>query len=210
MGKSLIIKGADFSANAVAEIVLPYTPLSYASVAANTQYVSSPYKEDANTKIEIRCEVFTPSTAMWFFGRKKDTDGALGIQLRTTGTPSVFIGSNSTGAFPDSPSADNKYTIVISHTDILINGQSVKGEKDVSFVGKSPKTFSLMNSETGGSIEYQNENISRIKFFGFKQWDGDNLVLDAIPVEYNGVKCLYNKVDETYIYADDGNSLIGN
>lgn len=210
MGKSLIIKGADFSANAVAEIVLPYTPLSYASVASNTQYVTSPFKEDANTKIEIKCEVFIPTTAMWIFGRVKDTNGAFSIQLRTTGTPSVFIGNNTTGATVSSPTADNKYTIVISHTDILINGQSVKGEKDISFVGKSAQPFSLMNGETGKSIEYQNENISRIKFFGFKQWDGDTLVLDAIPVEYNGVKCLYNKVDDTYIYADDGNSLIGN
>lgn len=200
-GKMLVIKGADFSMNALDKIVPPHKELNFVSIATVGQNVISPYKENANTKFEITLESPTPSKSVYAFGTDNVGDSSrLAIQIRNDGDVGVFAGV-STLPVKTKFAANTRHTITVSHSDVLLDGVSFKGDSDISYVGPE-KDISIIGSNIA-----QNEENLNVKYYSIKQWDGENLIMDAIPVLYDGKACLYNKVTEEYIYANDGETL---
>lgn len=205
--RTVIVGSSDATYTATFDKVIPdpHTPIDYVKLISTSQYVQSPVNEDANTRVQLIVDAPIPSMTIYPFGRQESSgNGKFLFTTRADGKIAAFVGG-SNSMTTDVLSSRENITIDISHTDVLINGTSIKGTNDLSFIASTSQAFYMMNYKR--PTLYTADDICNIKFKSYKQWNGSTLVIDAVPVLREGIACWYNSVDNTYIYANGGSSL---
>lgn len=94
----------------------------------------------------------------------------------------------------------------------FINGIELKSNANPPTYETSPQDMALFcdyNEKIGKNA------FGKMAIYYFKLWDnlndgkGKTLIFDLVPVVKDGVACMYNKVDDSYLYGIDGEFTIG-
>lgn len=203
MSKALVIRGADFSANAVAQvdIELPYdAEVSYLQ-GDGVAYIETGIIASSNTKFEIEVNVQSASGSIGIIGARTGTytdnliayygsggDNAwnwrYGTQLKN------FSHGGATGDFTVS-NIDNVNVLVVSGSGSGTGNVSANAE---TFTSVELYLF-CWNKDDGtvGGVEYSD----KLKIKKCKIWSGDTLVRNYIPVRVGTTGYLYDRVSRT-------------
>lgn len=216
MGKKLVIKGADFSANG---IVSEYLELAWiGSGALNTSALKV-------SGISSACKIVQKFN---FYVPKIKNNPGSGYVCGALYTGTYFTaGQTSAGAYAYFDGGSNyarntstnigngnDITLEISPAGLKINNDAIVapsspvGSYTPNYIGLDGCVNNLGNY-TSVSISEDNDDpamrLKSVKIYS-DYTDESSLVVDAIPVKRNsdGVVCLYNKVNGTYIERTDG------
>ncbi len=203
MGTILIIKGADFSENAVAKEQLPYSKVVSSVFLKDGQKLAiSGGVIKADSKVIFDVTLASNSSTTWFiavgyglslsgsFAMSRSSAGVLQYGFKKSSTPS-YAGSISTG----------RHVFDITRTSLTVDGVTKAEGEDFNH-GDLPGKLNLLSLDTGGNLQH--------KFHSLKIYSDNGVTLthNLIPVlDLGGKACLYNKVDGSFIYATDEESL---
>lgn len=217
MGKKLIIKGADFSANGIAP---EYTRLSCLVTTSSTQVIASPVPfTPAGRVIAEFASVTTSSTKRLLFGHYAvgssytakmfrfenlityGTNNTTGMCAYVNGTTVKNCGSMTDGL---------KHTINATRATVKLDNSSTSMASSTTTANISASQFGLLGQLSNNSSSDYNGVGVGVKIYSIKIYsdkdDESTLVLDAIPVKRNAddVICLYDKISGTYLTTKDG------
>jgi hypothetical protein len=216
MGKSLIIKGADFSQNG---IVPDFIQLDWIEGSdTDGRGILSNILNKVNLSYEC---IFTcwkdPSatpqqTSVYLPGNDMNTNSRLG-GWSISGSLHVYWGTG-----------DHSFSAVYDNAKHIVFSSKAKMKLDnTEYVPETQPTFSNAGGYIGLDCKasYANGNVyigrlvphsssSKIKIHGIKIWDGETLVLDVIPVKRtaDNVVCFYDKVQDRYFERNDGSTPV--
>lgn len=213
MGKSLIIKGADFSANGIApefvilkSIITTSTTQAIASIVdipANAKIVATmatPATQGAAYKLFGKEFPQTVSSRVFYAVQFNNLNDITGCLFYVNSTDYKTIST----AFQDGL----QHTLTLDRTGGQIdNGTKVSAYEQTSIESIPKETFAIF-----GKCSY-NDTLSSsigVKCYGCKVFsDRDNpnsLILDAIPVKRlsDNAICLYDKISGEYLLTEDG------
>lgn len=216
MGKSLIIKGADFSVNGIAP---EFTQLKCIVSTATTQAIKSIVDFPANG--QIIASMATPSTTGTGFGNifgkeyNSTVDFPKNFYFTQFNNFNSIIGclyyvnvgasyKNINNGFQDG----NMHTITLDRTGGRIdNGSKVTAEEQTTTSSIPKDYFGIFGRCNGSNSFIVNPGI---KCYGVKILsDRDNpnsIIMDAIPVKRlsDNAICLYDKISGEYLLTEDG------
>lgn len=215
MGKSLIIKGADFSQNGIVP-----------------DFIQLDWIEGSNTDgVGIVSNILNKDTLSveWKFTCWKDPSAT--SQQTSTCLPGNHINVNSqihgwsinSGFYVYWGNGSHKFNSVYDNAKHIAFSSKAKMKLDnIEYVPETQPTWSngdnfmgldcKINFDNGvviGKLE-SDHSMSKIKIHGVKIWDGETLVLDVIPVKRtsDNVVCFYDKVQSMYFERNDGSTPV--
>lgn len=216
MGKSLIIKGADFSANGIAP---EYQKLKCIISTSSTQTMRSPINMPAIGRAVIDMAVSHNDASYNLFGYTSNTTTHPEEQMFLSavyGQSSYYSSGfgmlgyiNKKGAQVTTDVIKDlaRHTIDFSRYALKVDGTSIT-------ILQSPSTQDSVPFGIFGVASYLGVNSDVIgigvKLYGIKMYsdyqNNDSLILDAIPVKRlsDNKICLYDKISGEYIYTKNG------
>lgn len=204
MGKALIIKDADFSANALDKIILPYTVLKSVSLASLTQRVVVG-SNIIKSKSRVVADMYIPHPSKgtcWFLGTSISSNGS--FLLGNSANQFTYAMEQSVTQREAPYISEGRHTLDISNRILVDNIEKVSFIDNLH--GDLSDAFRVL-SAVSSLIDF---NLA-VKLYSLKiynDWEDEkSLVFDIIPVMYNNKACLYDKVSKTYIYETHGESL---
>ena len=215
MGKSLIIKGADFSNNGIVP-----------------DFIQLDWIEGSDTdRVGIVSNILNKDTlsAEWEFTCWKDPSAT--PQQTNTSLPGNQINVNSaiygwainSGFYVYWGNGKHTFKPVYANAKHIAFSSKAKMKLDnTEYVPETQPTWSSGSNYIGLDcyIVYDhgpvisklesNPSMSKIKIHGVKIWDGETLVLDVIPVKRtsDNVVCFYDKVQDMYFERNDGSTPV--
>lgn len=207
MGKSLIIKGADFSANGIAP---EFVQLKSIISTASTQYIQSPVDFPKNGKCVFNA-LFSSNEISSIIGFSEPRTASNGYKSQLKGNYSNnSFGIYFSGAFKTANITINqKNEYYLSNYGFKEN-DVLKAERSTGEVEPvlDSVPFGIFGVVTGG---YGTPSVSiGYKLYSFKMYsdrtDDSTLILDAIPVKRlsDNKICLYDKISGEYLLTNDG------
>lgn len=215
MGKKIIIKGADFSANGIAP---EFQKLKCIISASSTQTMRSPISMPAIGRVVIDMAVSLTGSIYNLFGYLTNTTTHPEEQMYLSavyGASPYYSGGfgmlgyiNKSGAQVTTDVIKDKarHTIDFSRYALKVDGTSIA-------ISQSPSTQNSVPFGIFGVASYLGVNSDAIgrsvKLYGVKMYSDyqneDSLILDAIPVKRlsDNKICLYDKISGEYIYTKD-------
>lgn len=191
---------------------LPYVPVEYIE-STGTQYIDTELilaNEILNDKVstmyvELEMEASDVSKANPVFGV---------YHLYQSVNPAFSLGINGANGLSLDLSLDGAKTVTCSTSTVLENNKRYKLRmgnaylENVTLGEKNEKTaFATVSGMTAPFYifrQHRTDNIksmSSYKLYSFKVSDGDNLIMELIPVkDLTGIACLYDKVSKTFFY----------
>lgn len=164
-----------------------------------TQYINTGYIPNKNTRVEMTFQMTNPdSTNQAIFAVAGQ------FSFRWYGANSCFRSNGSNNVdFAKTIDATAKHTVVKTATKTTID--------DTYSVNTNAGNVSLALYLFGQNVSNAVQNRSKIKVFAFKIYDNDLLVRDYRPcINPNGVACMYDAVNDAYVYnAGSGNFIAG-
>ncbi len=203
MSKALVIRGADFSENAVAQvgIELPYdAEVSYLQ-GDGAAYIKTGIYADANTRFEVAVNIQNPSGNLNIIGSRISTNEGNLIAYYGWGATAAdkawnwrygteLLGLDHSGATGDFLVSN------VSAANILAVSGASSGSVSASSASFSGKEMYLFvwnkGDDSPGTIAG-----SALKIKSCKIYQGQNLVRNYIPVRVGQVGYLYDRVSRT-------------
>lgn len=180
---------------------MAYIPIEYIE-GTGTQYIITDYYPTNNTSIEIK--VLQTEIVPWgtFYG----VDDNLKFQQRDASENSYLFVYGYREIEVHNSSMMSEITTIYNHkNDMYINGEYIWYVPESVFESNY-KLVILSGRTPGGDVEYV---IAKCRVYGVKIWDNDTLIHDFIPVlDENNVACLYDKIDDRYLYNAGSGSFI--
>lgn len=218
MGKSLIIKGADFSENG---IVPDFKQLKCIIAAARTQWIASPIDFGADARCVAEMAVpAVDNTAYSLFGYNHigspNTVAFNFVHYKNKNNYNstvAYVNSSSMKKTTSALSDGLKHVLDVSRTSLKIdNTTTTPFEKDPNVGSISANNFGLFGIKTSQPTNpsYPNAVTIGVKLYSIKIYSDENdensLVLDAIPVKRtaDNVICLYDRISDEYLLTSDG------
>lgn len=206
MGKSLIIKGADFSANG---IVPEFFELKSIIATAGTQFITSPVNFPKNGKCVFDAVISQETPYIFGFNEPRTGVTAHTNQLKSNYANNAF-GVYFGGIFKTANiTYDVRKTFSVTNWEFKENG-SLKAARDSTTPEPTEDSvpFGIFGIVTGGygtplvAIGYK---LHSFKMYSDKD-DDTSLILDAIPVKRlsDNKICLYDKISGEYLLTNDG------
>ena len=215
MGKSLIIKGADFSQNGIVP-----------------DFIQLDWIEGSDTQGRgIVSNILNKNTLSveWTFTCWKDSSAT--TRQVSTYLPGNAINVNSgiTGWSKNGAITVNwgngthDFSSVYDNAKHIVFSSKAKMKLDnTEYVPETQPTWSSGSNYMGLDCRYtwgsgavinrliEFPSYSKIKIHGIKIWDGETLVLDVIPVKRtaDNVVCFYDKVQDIYFERNDGSTPV--
>lgn len=215
MGKSLIIKGADFSANGIAP---EFIQLKCIVATARTQWIASPvdFGADARVVTEMAIPSVEDNASYSLFGYYQSDSPAINMfnfvhfkNKNNSNSTIAYVNSSSLKQTTSALSDGLKHILDVSRTSLKIDNTTITPfEKDPNVGSVSASNFGLFGVNTNNST-YNVASIG-IALYGIKMYSNENdessLVLDAIPVKRtaDNVICLYDRISDEYLLTGDG------
>lgn len=215
MGKKLIVRGADFSENGISP---DYQKLAWVGNGdTNTSYFRlTGLTSDCKIIITFdffKAKVYNTPSSVNIFGAviankyftalqtTSDVYGYFGTSSNTARVANTNIGDGTTATVELS-----KLGIKVNTKTIVAPTTPIETKFDIPYFG-----LDAAASATGAAVTRSASNadpamrIRSVKIYSDVS-DDTSLIVDAIPVKRkeDGVVCLYNKVDGTYIERVDG------
>lgn len=216
MSRALIVKGADFSTNAVARInqVLPYDAEVTYLASDGSSYIDLGIKPSSSMKFVLNVNIASTNKNTAIFGARNDTYVAnyvLFYDYASQDKNFVLRYGTQIDTHVNHGGATGDFVI---RTDNDENKMYVSGAAEGS-VTLPNETFStsynlcMFGMNKSGTVETFDANIVKIK--SFKLYDGSTLVGDFIPVRVGQVGYLYDKVSKELFgnAAESGALVIG-
>lgn len=184
-----------------------YTELTYLE-ANGTQYIDTGFKHNQNTRFVADMEFSNVKSYTYPFG---SFGGAQANQL-------LFVGELDNN---NPHKIGTYYKTKYGFSSILAEGRHTFDlNKNVHTVDSTSHTYtytnfaSIYNDLIFGATTYDGSlrtTATNIKLYSFKIYDNGTLVRDYIPVlDYYGVPCLYDKVEDKFYYnSGTGEFLYG-
>lgn len=191
---------------------LPYIPVEYIE-SSGTQYIDTgliltdviPEDRVSTMYVEIEMEASDISKAHPVCGI---------YHLYQSVNPAFSLGVNGANAFSLTLSLDGAKTVTCGSSTALKNDTRYKVRMGNAYLEnlttgeKIEKTaFTTVSGMTAPFYifrQHRTDNIksmSSYKLYSFKVSDGDNLIMELIPVkDLTGIACLYDKVSKTFFY----------
>jgi hypothetical protein len=209
----------EIAQNILAEFV-PYQELEYVQ-STGTQYFNTNYFPNQNTKIVLKMEtmgMISGQTQFNAFGTTDDTSGSasrFGWWTYYSGTSYFRYGVQSasrdskinvTGNF-----INTLFTVTLDSLKAIIETSSQTVEYNVPATTNFTLGYSLVLGgskwNNGGTIGNYQANY---KLYSCKIYENDVLIHDWIPAidKLNNVVCLYDKVDEEFLYGSGTENFI--
>lgn len=214
MGKSIIIKGADFSANGIAP---EFVKLKCIVSTASTQVIKSIVNFPANG--QIIASMATPSTTNRIF-RMLGAEFGNSANFKNQFYIYQFNSANSLTGCVFYVNVQSPYKVIANgfqdgnmHTITLdrTGGKIDNGNKVTAEVQTTTQSISKTNFGIFGVVRYLENDVSvGVKCYGVKILsDRDNpnsIILDAIPVKRlsDNAICLFDKISGEYLLTEDG------
>mgnify|MGYP003302056005 CR=1 FL=1 len=169
-----------------------YTELEYLVLDGTICFDSGVYGY-MNTKIESKWKRADATTGMYLYGCAStgNTD-SLTAYTSTTGGAWRF-GNRSVSALPTGD--DALHETIQNNVRVIRDGSIFKYTEIDDFT--TPYTIIVACAYTSTGSYSPSPFIGRIYYF--KLWDGDNLILDWIPVNYEGIDGFWDKVTNTFV-----------
>lgn len=203
MGKRLIIKGADFSANAVN---LPHHVLDWIASSGTDQAFNTNVLATQKMRIEVELSATqaiiqsTSTTEMGIVGSGIDTSSALGIKYIPNYTCYAVSSENTQIYVSGCKFADtDRHVLSIDQTEFLIDGVQKKALTEGTINATDYPIYLMGINKSGARYTYF--HIHSVKIFSDRD-DNDSLIHHYVPVmKKDGTICMYDKVTDTYLYV---------
>lgn len=216
MGKSLIIKGADFSQNGIAP---EFIQLDWVSSRNNNQYFNTNLVRSGKMKLVIE---FSLTDALLNNDNIGNRCGLIGCNASTndndyfnlfwlpySNSDKALYGvtkSNNAGWY----SADsqikntNKHIAELDSSKFVLDGTLIKSTVNPVVTAGTYKIYVMGINDAINNLKYCYAHIHSAKIYSDYE-DNSSLILDVIPVKRteDDKVCLYDKVSQSYIYTND-------
>ena len=232
MGKSLIIKGANFSTNGIAPT---FRRLSWIGGSTKNgldqstpsgQYINSGVQSTINTKIIVEFTLDSTAHSVWICGGNTNNVSSICFWAQSSSTVfymSVVNGQSSTNSLTISQSLwdGNKHVVEISKEKVVLDGithnfatassysGSTTGEIYLDCVAQSSaNNYNSRAYDSTQEVALTNAvKIHNVKVYTDYQ-DESSLAVDAIPVKRiaDDVVCFYNAVNGEYLERNNGST----
>ena len=156
--------------------------------SSGTQYIDTGFKPNQNTKVEIKMQSSNQDgDSVWIFG------------CQTSWGSNGFAVSTYTAEFGTSQTTGINFYDGNDHTIIFDKGVL---KKDGSTIWTGSGTFQTIYNMYISGINAAGTGASLIgKIYYAKIWDNGTLIRDYLPcLDKDGVACLYDQVNEEYVY----------
>jgi len=219
MGKSLIIKGADFSANAV---VADFVRLDWigASTSATSHIDSGIFWGDKvcglddELQFAITLDASITQSDLYSMGARVNTNTYCNVWFAPTQTSFSF--GNASVQYRGTLLGGGKHTVSLNKNGGYIDGTAYLFQQQPTPWSGSSSVYDNIpiyldcSSKSSGNT-YLNGAASLMKIHWVKYFRGATLLLDAIPVRraVDNIVCLYDKVSGQYLERNDGSVIIG-
>lgn len=166
--------------------------------STGTQYIDTGYYPKWNTRVVADVQMTTYSAIRAAFGCRNDNSSTaslafMAFQTGTNKMRSDYFGSSLTLTL--SGTTDQRLTIDKNKNVMTVGGVSVTNTAKTS--GESTYTMLLFSYHNSASVG----NMTSMKLYSCQIYEGDVLVHDYKPCfDPNGVACLYDLVNEEYVY----------
>jgi hypothetical protein len=208
MGKNLIIKGADFSTNAIAK---EYTPLAWISQASTAHYFVSNIMRTQNMKIEAKFAIPSGWTAAsgtgWDYMAGNPSSGDSNIYLALNSNLRGYayeqgVSCNTSSSY--TVTDNNFHTLAVSDSGVALDG-TIRGTFSSSTTMGSAATSPLYFMGLGSAFP------TNLRYSEFKVWsdksDDSSLILHLVPViKSDNTVCMLDVLTGNYYYTSDGTS----
>ncbi len=179
----------------------PYTPIEYLQ-NTGTGYINTGYKPNHNTKLVITLSNVTGTNGdATVFGETWATNRFL-VTIYNNSYRYFYKGEHSTS------NITNKYTLSFYRGTVIRNGITLREDNSINSSVSFTNNLSLFcaTSHVNSSLS----KYSKYKLYACSIYDDNVLVRDYIPVkDKNGVVCLYDKVNQNFVYSANGQSFVG-
>lgn len=161
-----------------------------------TQYIDTGILAKSNLSIEIDCNfAFNNNTSL--FGAA-DGDGSKNrIHLFYYQNQQIYYYYASSGYPYVKFSNFGRHVYKISNNILYIDGEQKLNAGTSSTFSSSSSIYLFAVNFNGQAF-----NNSIVRFYSCRIWDDDILVRDYIPVEKNGIACLYDKIEGKFYYSN--------
>lgn len=220
MGKTLIIKGADFSNYAVAA---DFTRLNWigGSTSATSHIDSGIFWGNKVDSLEDELQFCATldstglsTTNFYSMGTKVNSNTYCNVWFAPTQTTFYFANANVQA--PVSLFDGSQHTILLNKDGAAIDSNTYafstppsQYSGDSSVYDNIPIYLDSASKQNGNY--YIDGPTTAMKIHWVKYYRGTTLILDAIPVRRNSdnVVCLYDKVSGNYLTRNDGSTITG-
>lgn len=173
--------------------------------SSGTQFIKSGVKPTNNTRVVCNFQFVDTASTQYLFCARGAAGGyanRFGLLLVSTGFRSDFGSTNVT--FPTSIDKSARHTVDKNGANCSIDGVSVTNT-DATFTGSYE--MNLFAGNTGGSMS----EPAKAKIYSCQIYEAGLLIRDYWPCyDPKGVACLYDKVNEEYVYnAGTGEFIAG-
>lgn len=215
MGKSLIIKGADFSQNGIVPdfVLLDWiagTDTNGVGIVSNIP-VKSTLAMELTATFHKESDATPQETSIYLPGYRKN--GSMLSGWAISGRTDLDWGDG------------DKRVQVVMYDDlkhvIYISKTSLKIDNTSSSFAETPSFTAVLTSNVGIDCRTSGDNSTitkpadyplkaNVKIHRMKIWDGETLVLDVVPVKrtVDNVVCFYDLVQDMYFERNDSSTPI--
>lgn len=232
MGKSLIIKGADFSVNGIAPAfrrlawIGGSTKNGLDQSTPQGQYINSGVQSTVNTKLAVEFTLDSTPHSVWICGGNTNNVSSICFWAQSSNTVfymSVVNGQSSTNSVtvPQSLWDGRKHVVEISKEGVVLDGITYNFETTSSYSGSTTGSIYLDCVAQSTANNYNSRaydstqgvalpnavKVHNVKIYTNHQ-DATSLVVDAIPVLRlsDNVVCFYNTVNGEYLERNNGST----
>ena len=186
-----------------------YTELNYLE-STGTQYIDTLYVPTTNN-LKVELEVYAekiPTIEADFFGNVINADISAGRIVSGFYRGYVFLYSRTSKTGSNDGNVTNNNFQVNEKNKIIIEYDGVNKKRNLTInnINTSSSTFNTQIVNTNklalfaAGLDYD-VSKSSMRLYYCKIYDNNDLVRDFIPVrDYNGIACLYDKVENKYYY----------
>ena len=205
MSRALVIRGADFAANAVAQVNvnLPYDAEVEYLQGDGTAFIDTGITPTNNTRFNLSINITTPSGNVPILGSRTSAYvGNMVLYFGWGGSDAdkkwnYRYGTQLKGASNSNTVGDYNVSNIATASTCLVTGAAS------ATIAADPETFTTLNpiylfewNRGDGTRTDQIANNTALKIKSCKLYQGTTLVRDFIPVRVGSVGYLYDKVSK--------------
>lgn len=165
-----------------------------------SQYVWTSFTPSGASAVEMDMSLNAVDASVALFGARLEKDGSDAFTLfYIAGQGWRYDYFQVGSAVPPTAEPKTRYLLRADKTGLALNGTPVDSKTAKTKMAGSPLLLFGAAYGKDGTPEYK----PSLKLYSFKAWadssDECSLSLDLVPTEKDGVTCLYNKVDGSYL-----------
>lgn len=175
----------DVQVHGGASPVLPYDAQVEYLQSTGSEWINLNLVPKSTYKAEIKFSLLGTNASASVYGASG------GMFIGTDGSGYLYSNNGSTKLSPNITASTNTvYTVLQNGTAVTVNSSSYTG---AVITQNNVGMYLFGRGTSGGSVE----RITAKRIYYFKLWDGDNLIMDLIPVRVSRTGYMYDKVSGT-------------